>query len=92
VTIDENEFIYRGSHYEKNNRSYLWIFHVAVFNLNWSEPFNMSRGINSTANEDHPMLTTDGKYMFFSRENQATLEIYWVDAKIIEELKPKEVK
>lgn len=86
MTIDENEFIYRRSHYEKNNRSYLCVFHVAVFNLNWSEPFNMSRGINSTANEDRSMLTTDGKYMFFSRENQGSLEIYWVDAKIIEKL------
>jgi hypothetical protein len=38
------------------------------------------------------MLTTDGKYMFFSRENYGTLDIYWVDAKIIEELRPKELK
>jgi Tol biopolymer transport system component len=52
----------------------------------------MSRGINSTAHDDRPRLTTDGKYMFFLRENHESLDIYWVDAKIIEELKPKEVK
>ncbi|MGD9344531.1 MAG: hypothetical protein PVH84_01630 [Candidatus Aminicenantes bacterium] len=35
-----------------------------------------------------PKITPDGKYFFFSRGG----DIYWVDAKIIEDLKPKELK
>jgi len=35
-----------------------------------------------------PMLTPDYKYLFFSSQGN----IYWVDAKIIEELKPDELK
>ena len=58
----------------------------------WSEPLNMGSAINTAENEDRPMLTTDGKYMFFSRENHGTLDIYWVSTKIIDELKPKELR
>ncbi len=38
------------------------------------------------------VFSPDGKYFFFNRRNAATEEsnIYWVDAKIIEELKPDE--
>ena len=35
-----------------------------------------------------PKITPDGKYFFFSRGG----DIYWVDAKIIEDLKPQELK
>jgi Tol biopolymer transport system component len=35
-----------------------------------------------------PKITPDGKYFFFSRGG----DIYWVDAKIIEELRPKELR
>ena len=55
----------------------------------WSEPKNLGDDINSSANENRPVLTSDGKYMFFSRENNGTLDIYWADSKVIENLKPK---
>ena len=55
----------------------------------WSEPINMGVGINTSENDDRPMLTRDGKYMFFSRENHGTLDIYWVNSEIIKDLKPK---
>lgn len=55
----------------------------------WSKPINMGSEINTSENDDRPMLTKDGKYMFFSRENHGTLDIYWVSTKIIKELKPK---
>jgi len=58
----------------------------------WSEPINMGGDINTFESETRPMLTRDGKYMFFSREQLGKLDIYWVDAKIIEELKPKELR
>ena len=58
----------------------------------WSETINMGKGINSVSSETRPMLTKDGKYIFFSRENGGTLDIYWVNTKIIEDLRPKELK
>ena len=58
----------------------------------WTEPLNMGDDINTGAWESRPYVTCDGKYLFFSRgdENPSWADIYWVDAKIIEELRPKE--
>ena len=43
---------------------------------------------NTKINGSLPKLTPDGNYFFFSRGG----DIYWVKAKIVEELKPKELK
>jgi hypothetical protein len=83
----------------------------------WSSIKNMGASVNSTANEHCPILSPDGKYLFFSsgrsrhpeyskeaitfEEKVAKMnswgngrneDIYWVDAKIIENLKPEEQK
>jgi cyclase len=41
-----------------------------------------------------PRITYDGKYLFFEKYDMETdkSDIYWVDTKIIDELKPKELK
>ena len=58
----------------------------------WNEPINLGPRVNSEYNESCPSLSNDGKYIFFSRYNDVNgvSNIYWVDAKIINELKPKE--
>jgi len=45
-------------------------------------------GINTPALEGNSFVTADGKYLFFSRK----FDIYWVDAKILEEFKSKTLK
>ncbi len=50
----------------------------------WTAPKNMGAGVNSKAHENCAMLTPDGKYLFFTRAG----DIYWVDARIIEEFRP----
>jgi len=37
-------------------------------------------------------VSRDDKYLFFPRLKPGKGDIYWVDAKIIEDLKPKELK
>jgi len=54
----------------------------------WSDPINMGEGINSESYDYCPIITHDGKYFFFCKHN----DIYWVDAKIIEEFKTIELK
>lgn len=61
----------------------------------WSEHINMGKEVNSSEYESRPYVTPDGKFLFFvsDRPNEGkTSNIYWVDAKIIEELKPEELK
>lgn len=57
----------------------------------WSEPINMGPGVNSAEYEFRPYVTPDGKYLFFTsnRPTQGqTSNIFWVDAKVIDNLNP----
>lgn len=71
-------------------------FYISFRNNNseWSGLNNIGEPINSDREENCPTLSPDGKYFFFNRRNVITgkSNIYWVDAKIIEDLKPKELK
>jgi len=52
----------------------------------WGVPINFGNEINSTEYDGVATISTDGKYLFYCHHQ----DIYWVSAKIIEELKPKE--
>jgi pimeloyl-ACP methyl ester carboxylesterase len=60
----------------------------------WTEEINMGELINTQYGENCPQVSPDGKYFFFNRYNPDAKEgnIYWVDAKIIEDLKPKNLR
>jgi len=52
----------------------------------------MGKEINSNANELCPSVSPDGKYLFYeSSRNDDVMNIYWADAKIIRDLRPKEL-
>lgn len=60
----------------------------------WSEPARLGGSVNTPAFERFPSLSPDGKFLFFIRSfgerfvsDQA--HFYWVDAKIIDELRWK---
>ncbi|KZN58351.1 hypothetical protein [Pseudoalteromonas luteoviolacea] len=64
----------------------------------WLPAVNMGPLINTDLNESSPQVTHDGKYLFFSRGEWQVKEdgsqnwggeSYWVDAQIIESLRPK---
>ena len=58
----------------------------------WMDAVSLGSHINSGAHEVCPVVTRDGKYFFFISMKSGKPQIYWVDAKIIEELKPDELK
>lgn len=59
----------------------------------WTKPINLGNTINTSFNEKSPSITPDGKYLFFGRDERdiepGLSNIYWVDAQIIETLRPK---
>ena len=59
----------------------------------WSALKNMGKPINNEHNENCPTISPDGKYFFFYRYNPETGKAvtYWVDIKIIETYKPKDI-
>ncbi len=63
-------------------------------NGTWTEEINMGELINTRYGENCPQVSPDGKYFFFNRYNPDAKKgnIYWVDAKVIEDYKPKGLK
>ncbi|MEW5924213.1 MAG: hypothetical protein AB1746_09515 [Candidatus Zixiibacteriota bacterium] len=56
----------------------------------WSDARNMGDTINTEMLERFPSVSPDGRYLFFTRNKGEISDFYWVDAAIIEKLKPKE--
>ncbi len=57
----------------------------------WGEAINLGNKINTSAWEASAYVTPDEKYLFFNREvSQGNGDIFWVDAQIIETLRPKQ--
>jgi hypothetical protein len=61
----------------------------------WGPAINMGDKINTTNAENYPSVSPDGKFLFFDRRIRKSIngdkhvDIYWVDAQIIETLRPK---
>jgi Tol biopolymer transport system component len=65
----------------------------------WTKPRSMGPKINTAYKDEYPYVTPDGKYLFFNSNRQSSLNpkpiedgpgnIYWVNAKIIERLRPE---
>jgi len=45
----------------------------------WSTPEKLGAGVNTDGHENCPMLSPDGRYLFFTRDG----DIYWVDARVL---------
>ena len=59
----------------------------------WGEAINLGDKINTDAWEAAASVTSDGKYLFFNRnmgsKNYENVDIFWVDAAFIEDLRPR---
>ncbi|MBE0655501.1 MAG: ankyrin repeat domain-containing protein [Bacteroidales bacterium] len=59
----------------------------------WTKPVNLGPEINTSKNEYLPIVTGDGKYLFFvSNREEGDFLRFWVSARIIDELRPRELK
>lgn len=54
----------------------------------WTKSGRFGDEVNATGTEMCGFVSPDGRFFFFSREGN----VYWMDAKVIEELKPDELK
>jgi len=53
----------------------------------WTEAVNMGEGINSEAQDLCPIVTPDGKYLFFLSGRNGNSDVWWVDAVVIDRLR-----
>jgi hypothetical protein len=57
----------------------------------WGAAINMGDTINSDKDDFYASVTPDGKYILFNRTiEKGNIDVYWVDAQIIEALRPQE--
>jgi hypothetical protein len=86
VAHDESYIIYSAG-YSGSNGADLYISFKDKSGL-WSKGKSLGDEINSPKHEGNSYVTADKKYLFFSRDG----DIYWVSAKIIEEIYAQVVK
>jgi hypothetical protein len=55
----------------------------------WGKSVSLGEKFNTELNDMTAFISRDGKYFFFSRLSKGTGDIFWVDAKIIDEMRPK---
>ncbi len=58
----------------------------------WTIAVNMGRGINSSGVDTLAAVSPDGKYLFFVSDRNGNVDVYWVDARVIKELRSKGLK
>ena len=58
----------------------------------WGKPVNLGERINTEYAENRAYVSPDGKYLFFTSNRNGTMDAWWVDAMVMEELKPISIK
>jgi hypothetical protein len=87
IAPDESYIIFDAARPEGKGKGDLYIcFRLA--NGSWSQAYN-SAILNTEDSDWCPAVSPDSKYLFFTRNGTGKGDIYWVSAKIIEELRPK---
>ena len=56
----------------------------------WTAPVTLGEAVNSPDQEYIPSVSRDGRFFFFTSNTSGQRDIYWMDASIIERLRPKE--
>jgi len=58
----------------------------------WTKAKNMGPRINSESGEICPSVSLNSRYLFFTSRRRGNADIFWIDAKIIDELKPRDIR
>lgn len=85
VSPDEEYLIFSASNSMSYGGTDLYICFKSLDDT-WGYPINMGSEINSELVERFPMVSPDGKYLFFMRHTPGQ-DFYWVSTDIIKELR-----
>ncbi len=82
ISPDEKWLIFSSvSRPDGHGGSDLYVSHVDE-NGAWAKAVNMGSAVNTKEHEGYPIVSPDGKYLFYVRNG----DVYWVDAGIIDDL------
>jgi hypothetical protein len=89
IAPDESFLIFSSGRNKSNNDLDLYIC-FRQSDGSWTNPDGLGETINTPRQERYPTLSPDGKYLFFTRDNPPYDEdVFWVSARIIDEIKHK---
>ncbi|WP_172971632.1 serine hydrolase [Pseudoalteromonas sp. A25] len=92
IAPDESYIIWDGQRGEDTRNSDLFISFKEP-DESWGEAIKFGDNVNTPKNEFAAQLSPDGKYLFFNRNgDNSNVDTYWVDAQVIEDLKPAHIK
>jgi hypothetical protein len=86
VSPDESYLIFAGYHYLQNFGNLDLYICFKIKDGQWGYPINMGNKINTERTERFPVVSPDGKYMFFVRHTE-TQDFFWVSTAIFDDLK-----
>jgi hypothetical protein len=78
-----------GSHQEEGTFDLYICFRMG--DGSWGEAINLGEKLNIEADNIVAYISPDGKYLFYNSMNVNTWDIYWVDARIFDELRPADL-
>jgi ankyrin repeat protein len=87
IAPDESYLLFARARHEENvGYLDLWIsFRDAAGG--WTDPLNLGEPIATEANEICPIVSADGRYLFFNSSRRGNDDNYWVEASFIEDLR-----
>ncbi|WP_193164869.1 TolB family protein [Microbulbifer hainanensis] len=95
IAPDESYIVWDSVRQGGHGSSDLYISFRAV-DGSWGPAINMDDKINTDSAENYASVSPDGKFLFFDRRDDERIngkkrhvDIYWVDAQIIDELRPE---
>ena len=89
VAPDESYLIFSASHKDGYGSLDIYIS-FKTDEGDWGTPINMGDQINTEKIERFPIVSPDGKYLFFMRHTPGQ-DFFWVSTEIIEKLKTKTI-
>jgi Tol biopolymer transport system component len=55
----------------------------------WSTAVNLGRGVNTARHDLCPIVSPDGKYLFFVSNREGESNVYWVNIEVVERERPR---
>lgn len=87
IAPDESYVIFASSRSDENLGGHDLYISFRKGDGSWTKAKNMGEGINTSTTDYAPAVTRDGRFLFYTSNKAGGSDIYWVDAKVIEDLR-----
>lgn len=88
IAPDESYLLFSSNRHDPDNDAGDLYISLRLTDGGWTNPINLGEAVNSPWQERFPMLSPDGKHLFFTRPTaECHQDVFWVSAAIIENIK-----